>query len=117
MPKNKALVSLVAGLGLILMAGLGVLVWGLQKQADDPTFKFFKKTRVPNTAASASESAKNPTLNFSIPLPPSYRILSVDAEGSRLFLHITNELNQDRVLVLDAATGAVIRRFKFHTKP
>ena len=46
MPKNKALVSLVAALGLILMAGLGVLVWGLQKQADDPTFKFFKKLAI-----------------------------------------------------------------------
>ena len=42
MRKNKALISIVIILGLIIILGLGALIFGLYEKANDPSFSFFK---------------------------------------------------------------------------
>ena len=41
MHTNKALVGLVLGMGLAIVVGLGVLVYGLVQKAADPSFRLF----------------------------------------------------------------------------
>ena len=122
MHKNKALVSLVFGLGIILIGGFGLLIFGLYQRASDPDFKFFSEN---SDKPAQISSAANPTprlntnlpVNISIPLPTGERIKEIEASGNRIIVHITNQAKQDQIMVLDAETGAVIRRLRFDPQP
>ena len=44
MKTNKALIALVAGMGIIILIGFGALVVGAAMKAKDPAFSFLKPT-------------------------------------------------------------------------
>ncbi len=123
MQKNKALVSLVVGLGLMIIAGLIILVWGLYQKSADPNFKMFsesddKPALVRSTPAVPPSPTEKPfPANVSIPLPQGYWIEEMEITSGRIIVHITNDTKRDRILILDADTGAVIRRIRFDTRP
>ena len=54
MRKNKALISIVIILGLIIILGLGALIFGLYEKAKDPSFSFFKQTALTNNLATGT---------------------------------------------------------------
>ena len=122
MHKNKALVSLVFGLGIILIGGFGLLIFGLYQRASDPDFKFFsensdKPAQISPAANPTPRLNTNLPVNISIPLPKGERIKEIEASGNRIIVHITNQAKQDQIMVLDAETGAVIRRLRFDPQP
>ena len=121
MHKNKALVSLVVGLGIIIVGGLVVLGYGLNQRASNPDFKFFKTNdTAPAKGSKASTvpaqiQAKLPA-NVSIPLAQGSWVREIETSGDKIIVHITNEAKRDRILILDAGTGAVLRRIQFDHK-
>ncbi len=123
MHKNKALVSLVFGLGLIIMGGLVLLGYGLSQRAKDPNFSFFKSSdETPekiNEKISNKKSISTADLpkNISIPLAKGARVSRVDVSDDKIVVHIIDEAKRDLILILDAHSGAVIRRIHFDTTP
>ncbi len=121
MHKNKTLVSLVVGLGIIIVGGLVVLGYGLNQRASNPDFKFFKTSDTAPakvskaSAVQAQIQAKLPT-NVSIPLAQGSWVREIETSGDKIIVHIINEAKRDRILILDAETGAVLRRIRFDHK-
>lgn len=118
MHKNKALVSLVLGLGIILVGGFVLLVYGLVQRANDPDFKLFvgEDTKPAETSkiptVSAALKAKLPD-NTAISLAKGSWISEIETTGNKIIVHIRNEAKRDLILVLDANSGAVLRRIRF----
>ena len=118
MHKNKALVSIVLILGLVIIAGLGILVYGLYKKANDPSFNLFKQT---NKKKNISEKISNNTIegntkfkkDISIPLTNGEWISSIATSQNKIIIHITNKFKKDRLLILDATNGSIISHVKF----
>ena len=111
MHKNKALVSLVMGLSVILIGGFALLVYGLVQQANNPNFKFFKSSE----SVPANIKANLPA-NISIPIPQGSRVSDLEVSEGKIIIHLTTAAKPDRILILDAETGAVIRRIQLDTQ-
>ena len=118
MHKNKALVSIVLILGFVIIAGLGILVFGLYKKANDPSFNFFKQTnkkkniteKIPNNPVQENTKFKK---NISIPLTKGEWISNVATSQNKIIIHITNNYKKDRLLILNATNGSIISHVKF----
>lgn len=94
----KAIKALVAVMTLLLVAGLGILGWGLSNQA----------ARLGGgKGASLASDAFGTT---AVPLPAGARVEQVLAAGDRVVLRVTGG-GPDRLLVLDPASGAVFGSF------
>jgi len=118
MHKNKALVSLVFGLGIILIGGISLLAYGLIQRGNDPDFKFFKTDPEMPLETSSQHDKLVPAIsklpaNISIPLAKGTWISAIETSGNKIIVHITNEAKRDQLLILDARTGAVISRIRF----
>ena len=118
MHKNKALVSLVFGLGIILIGGLSLLAFGLYQRASDPDFKFFKTDKEMPVKTSGPSVKLAPTIsklpaNISIPLTKGTWVSKIETAGDKIIVHITNEAKRVQLLILDARTGAVVSRIRF----
>ena len=121
MRKNKALISIVIILGLIIILGLGALIFGLYEKASDPSFSFFKKTALTNnitTGKTKNIAEKNikSKKNISIPLAKSERVKQIAASDNKIILLITNKFENSRLLIIDANNGAVISHIEFKNR-
>ncbi len=110
MHTNKALVGLVLGMGLVIVVGLGVLVYGLVQKAADPSFRLF--------SFAASEAIKDggkaaPASNITVPLPPGTSVVSVVRSGELLMVHTVDEEDSSAVLFIDPNDGRIVRRIAF----
>ncbi len=92
----KAIKALVAVMTLLLVAGLGVLGWGLSNQAG--------RMARPGAAPGVGFGA------VSVPLPAGSRVEQVLAVGDRLVLRLAGS-GAERFVVLDPASGAVAGSF------
>ena len=118
MHKNKALVSIVLILGLVIIAGLGVLVYGLYKKANDPSFNFFNQTaKNKNNPAITSQKTITENIKFkkniSISLTNGEWVSNMATSQNKIIVHITNKFKKDRLLILDATNGSIISHVKF----
>jgi hypothetical protein len=118
MHKNKALVSLVFGLGIILIGGISLLAYGLYQRGNDPDFKFFKTASEMSVKAGSQPVKLAPRIpklpaNISIPLAKGTWVSAIESSGSNIIVHITNEAKRDQLLILDVNTGAVLSRIRF----
>ncbi len=118
MHKNKALVSLVFGLGFILIMGIVLLGYGLYQRASDPEFKFFKSsndnpTQISSTVDISADLKSKLPVNVSIPLAKGSQINKIEVSGKNIVVHITNEAKRDLLLILDAETGTIMRQIRF----
>jgi len=125
----RALKGLVIGMGLLIVAGLVLLVYGLYQKANDPDFVFFKLTDeksnttqvtagtptiAPPVAATQQVQPSLPQATFgetAIPLSPGDKLSSMIAEGNRLIMHIRNNNGDERVVVTDMNSGALLGAF------
>ena len=115
MRPNKALVALVYGMGVIIVAGLIALIYGVTQKASDPDFSFFKKSgdaAMPVTATNTKLPA-----NVSIPLPPGARIADMQVTGNRIIVQVVEDIDGETkksgILIIDAQTGDIIKRLNF----
>lgn len=121
MRKNKALISIVIILGLIIILGLGALIFGLYEKAKDPSFSFFKQTALTNNLATGTtnnivEKNIKSRKNISIPLAKSERVSEIAATDNKIILLITNKFENSRLLILDANNGSVIGHVEFKNR-
>lgn len=93
----KAIKAVVAVMTLLLVAGLGLLGWGLSNQTG--------KAKRP--APSSGEGFGT----VAVPLPAGARVEQVLAVGDRLVLRLTGT-GPERLLVLDPASGTVAGGFE-----
>lgn len=99
----KAIKALVAFMGILLVAGLGLLGYGLMN------VKNGSKPRVPAPAASTSA----PAAEFgalAVPVPAGSRVEQTLVVGDRLVLRLAGG-GGERLLVLDPAEGRVAGSF------
>ena len=121
MRKNKALISIVIILGLIIILGLGALIFGLYEKANDPSFSFFKQTALTNNLTTGTtnnivEKNIKSKKNISIPLAKSERVSEIAATDNKIILLITNKFENSRLLILDANNGSVIGHVEFKNR-
>ena len=121
MRKNKALISIVIILGLIIILGLGALIFGLYEKANDPSFSFFKQTALTNNLTTGKtnnivERNIKSKKNISIPLAKSERVKQIAATDNKIILLITNKFENSRLLIIDANNAAVISHIEFKNR-
>jgi hypothetical protein len=95
MPAVKAL---VVGLGVLLLAGIALLIYGIVQKAADPKFKLLE-------VGSASDTSPGTFGETSLVLPEACTITEMRPDGPRLYLRTGPAGACERILVIDAATG------------
>jgi hypothetical protein len=102
----KAIKTVVALLGVLLIMGLGLLGYG-----------FYMKARGPGQASGgtpAAVEAGSAVTDFGtvrLDLPPGARIVQMEAAGGRIVLRVATPDGHERLLVLDPAQGRVSGTF------
>ena len=107
---------------MLIVAGLVTLLYGVYQKSTDPTFTFFKSER--GGPAVATEvplvpAGRQPALprNVSIAVPKGSRIETVQANGTRLVVRVATPGQPGLILILDADSGAVVRRIRLEPMP
>ncbi len=101
MPAVKAL---VIGLGVLLLSGIALLVYGISQKAADPKYKLFE-SRPASGASGAPVTAFGETR---IALPEGCDVADIRPDGPRLYVKIGPAGACERILVIDAATGQAL---------
>jgi hypothetical protein len=96
--------TLVVVMGFMIIAGVGLLGYGIYQKANNPDFTFFS-TEPETTAA---EPAKTGLGDVSVSLPQGCSIVDMRPDGQRLFLRIGPSGPCERVVVIDLDSGAVM---------
>jgi hypothetical protein len=97
------------------------LGYGIFKTANDPNFKFFKSAvekpnnnkKVFNIGESLNPSIKK---NILIKLAQEEWVHGVTTSMNKVLVHITNKNKEDRLLILNADNGSIIRQIKFQRR-
>lgn len=108
----QGLKALVIGMGILVVMGMIVLVYGLVQKASDPDFSFFdtaEKTEapVPGKAAAA------PFGDISLRLPAGCRVEGMEPDGGTLFVLVGPEGPCTQIIALELASGRVLGNVKF----
>ncbi|MCW8835712.1 MAG: hypothetical protein OQJ99_05010 [Rhodospirillales bacterium] len=124
----QALKALVTGMGILIVAGMFLLGYGIYKKAEDPSFTFFKLGDAPQPSGAPSPASQAPPLatmapaaaptappmpprafgRAVIPLAAIDRVEEVEATGDRLFVRVSRGDGSREILVIDANSGAVL---------
>ena len=103
----KAIKTVVALLGVLLIMGLGLLGYG-----------FYMKARGPGQASGGTPAvaveAGSGVADFGtvrLDLPPGARIVQMEAAGGRIVLRVATPDGHERLLVLDPEQGRVSGTF------
>ena len=107
MSANKALVTLVIGMGVIILLGLAMLGYGLIQRSTDSSFRFFARPASPTTAPLQSGP------DLTVPIPPGSSIASVEARGELLMVHVVDEEDRSTLLFIDPSDGRIVKRIAF----
>lgn len=98
----KALKALVIFMTVLLVAGLGLLGWGLATKGE----RLHRAANAPAAALPATASFGD----VAVPLPAGARIEQMAVVGNRVVLRIT-AADAERLVVLDPAAGRVDGQF------
>ncbi len=96
----RGLKTLVVGLGMLVVIGMGILAWGIYRKATDPDFRPFSQPAA--KGASFGEVA--------VRVPEGCRIVEMRPQGERLYLRLDGGAQCQRVVVVDTAGGTVLAR-------
>lgn len=107
MTPNKALLGLVIGLGVVILAMLGAVGYGLVQRASES--KLF--TAYSDAAAGPTEGP-----DLTVAIPPGSSVASVERSGELLMVHVVDEADRSTVLFVDPTDGRVVRRILFSTR-
>ena len=99
----KALKVLVIGMALLLIAGLGLVGYGIYRNSVKPTAAAIRSP-APMTAV---EAGSRSYFSVELPLPVGAKLEQMATVGDRLVLRLTGEESGERILVVDPATGQV----------
>jgi len=112
---NKALVALVAGMGVVILLGFGALIAGLILKATEtePTSPVAAESGAP--VAKAFTSAKTDLRK--ITLPTGHRIENIGLSGATIVLHTSHSQGPGGVFIIDGDSGDILRRFEIGNSP
>lgn len=115
-----ALKGLVIGLGLTIVLVVGLMVWGLYKKSEDPSFKMFTFSEKSTSSSSLSDGASAPMPSGIVPawgtvslnLPQGCAVTGVSAQGTRMLV-LSGATDQAisscaRVTVIETGTGRIL---------
>jgi len=94
----RALIALTIFMGVLIIAGLGVIVVTIVHRLSNPT---------PVVAVTAP-SAPGSVGHASIAAPKGSHLAATLAVGAHLVLHFVGEGGKDTLITLDPATGAIL---------
>lgn len=108
----QGLKALVIGLGVLIVAGMIILVYGLVQKASDPDFSLFGKAE--NTEAPASDKiVPAPFGDISVRLPAGCRVEGMEPDGGTLFIRVGPEGSCTQIIAIELASGRVLGNVKF----
>ena len=112
---NKALISLVAGMGVILLLGFGALIAGLIFKATAPEM-------VMPTGAEKNNAVKkniNAVISQSgrIILPTGHLVENIGFSDTQIVIHTSQKAGAGSVFVINGKTGQILQRFDIGTAP
>ena len=116
--KITVIKSIVIFMGVLILLGMGVLVWGVSVKFSEMGDKKAKKN-LPLTTQ-MSTSAQVPSLSQSTPfakdinihLPKDMAVLETDHAGAFIYFRLRGRDGQDLVLGFDKRTGEQITQIK-----
>ena len=106
--KNKLLMILVVGMGVILIMGFGALIMGILFKVnivDPPVVKSNSLVNIRTVRPNFSEEGPR-----EISIPKGSRIRGISSNSSEINLLVGNE-NVDELLIFDSRTVRFIRRY------
>lgn len=108
----RALKAIVILLGILLVVGTGVLIWGIARQIDrmGQTQADEEVTQAVNTAPAVMTNEVAPWGRIDLKQPYGTRLQSVTNAGEYMVLHLYTGApgTDERVVVIDPGTGTVM---------
>lgn len=102
----QAVKALVIGLGVMIVAGIGLLVYGIAQKAADPSFRLF--TSRSGGGGGSGGSGPSGFGEARIALPDGCSLLDLRPDGQKLYLHIGPAGSCERIIILNSGTGQVL---------
>ena len=112
---NKALISLVAGMAVILLLGFGALIAGLIFKVTAPEMAMPAGAKK-NNAVQKNTTAATPQLGKII-LPAGHLVENIGLSGTQIIIHTSQEAGAGSVFVINGETGQILQRFDIGTAP
>ncbi|MBL6928220.1 MAG: hypothetical protein ISR44_03530 [Rhodospirillales bacterium] len=109
----QALKSLVIGMGLLIVVGTILIVYGLIQRSSDPEFSFFGSTDVKTETAAPGRAFGDIT----VPLASGCRIEDMRPDDGKLFVRVGPEGSCARIIAIELASGKVLGNVTFWTAP
>ena len=112
---NKALISLVAGMGVILLLGFGALIAGLIFKATAPEMVMPAGAKKNNSVEKNIKAVTTQT--GEIILPAGHMVENIGLSGTQIIIHTSQEAGTGSVFVINGETGQILQRFDIGTAP
>lgn len=111
----QGLKALVIGMGILIVIGMIILVYGLVQKASDPDFSFFGDGK--KAAAPSSDTAPDaaPFGDITVRLPTGCRVDGMQADNGKLFVLVGPEGPCTQIIAIEPATGRILGNVKFWT--
>lgn len=103
-----ALKALVIAMALLIVAGMGLMAWGLYEKAADPGFKPFAG----GGEAAPPQASVRPFGRLDLDLPSGCAIADSRPDGERLYVHVGPPGPCARIVVIDIVGGRVLGTVK-----
>lgn len=116
----KALKALVIFLGVLIVAGVGLVIYGVASKVGPKPAPVALSTaaHAPTAPSAAAPSPAAPFGSIDIPLPDGATVQQVFAAGDRVIVRVgTGKGTGDRLIVLDPTHGQVSGSFGFANAP
>ena len=112
----QALKGLVMGMGVLIVIGMILLVYGLIQKASDPDFTFFGNSG-PAAVEKGAETASPAFGDVVVPLAAGCEAIDMRAERNRLFVRIGPAGACARIVAIDLTSGKILGNVTFWEKP
>ena len=112
---NKALISLVAGMGVILLLGFGALIAGLIFKVTAPDMVMPAGVEKNNAVGKNIKAVTHQS--GKIILPAGHLVENIGLSGTKIIIHTSQEAGTDSVFVINGETGQILQRFDIGTAP
>ncbi len=99
-----ALKALVIAMALLIVAGMGLIAWGLYEKAADPGFKLFAG----DGEAAPPQASVRPFGRVDLELPAGCTIADSRPDGERLYVRVGPPGPCARIVVVDIVRGRVL---------
>lgn len=103
----RALKAVVIGMGVMIVAAIILIAYGLYKKTVEPGWKLFGN---PPAATTSAGGVAEPFADIALGLKPGCRIVDVRPDGGRAYIVIGPDESCAEVIVVDVAGGRVLGR-------